>query len=51
MSKWLHKAFDLRQIGDYREFFSLSDEQVQEVLQWAQEFVSRVEEYLGPKLR
>lgn len=42
MSRWLHKAFDLRQVGDYRELVVLSEEQVQEVTQWAQEFVSQV---------
>lgn len=37
MSRWLHKAFDLRQVGDYRESVALNEEQVQEVVQWAQE--------------
>lgn len=50
MSRWLHKAFDLRQVGDYRELVVLSEEQVQEVTQWAQEFVSQVEAFLTADL-
>lgn len=47
MSKWLHKAFDLRQIGDYRELVSLTEEQAKEVVQWAEDFVRQAEEFLG----
>ena len=50
MSKWLHKAFDLRQIGDYRELIELTEDQVEEVLHRAKEFVVQVEEFLTPKL-
>jgi uncharacterized protein (UPF0332 family) len=50
MSKWLHKAFDLRQIGDYRELMALTDEQAEEVLEWAKDFVAQVEAFLTPKL-
>lgn len=50
MSKWLHKAFDLRQIGDYRELIVLTGEQAEEVLQWAKDFVAQVEAFLTAKL-
>lgn len=47
MSKWLHKAFDLRQIGDYRELASLTEDQAKEVLQWAEDFIRQAEEFLA----
>jgi uncharacterized protein (UPF0332 family) len=43
MSRILHHAFDLRQIGDYRELLSLTREQAQKVLQDAEEFLLAVE--------
>lgn len=51
MSKWLHRAFDLRQRSDYREMYSLSPEQVTEVLQQAQAFVQQVETHLTAQLQ
>ncbi len=50
MSKWLHKAFDLRQRSDYLEMYQLESKQVQEVLKWAQQFVSQVNDFLNPIL-
>lgn len=47
MSKWLHKAFDLRQIGDYRELASLTEDQAKEVLQWAGDFVKQANSFLA----
>jgi len=47
MSKALHKAFDLRQIGDYRELIELNQEQAQEILCSADQFVDAVEAYLS----
>ena len=47
MSKAIHKAFDLRQIGDYRELIELDQEQAQEVMLSAEQFVNAVEEYLS----
>jgi uncharacterized protein (UPF0332 family) len=47
MSRFLHKAFDMRQIGDYREFFELDPEQVLEILRYAKEFVTYVEAHLS----
>lgn len=47
MSKALHKAFDLRQIGDYRELLELDQEQAGEVLHSADRFVEAVEALLS----
>jgi len=49
MSKAIHKVFDLRQMGDYREFFVLGEEQVQEVLDLADGFVEKVKDLLERK--
>jgi uncharacterized protein (UPF0332 family) len=46
MSKAMHKAFELRQIGDYRELTALDEEQATEVLTMADEFVDNVERFL-----
>lgn len=46
MSKAIHKAFELRQIGDYRELATLDEEQVTEVLTLADEFVYKVDQFL-----
>jgi len=46
MSKAIHKVFDLRQMGDYREFFTLNKEQVKEVLDLANSFVKTVKDFL-----
>ena len=43
MSKAIHKAFDLRQVGDYREFIELDQEQAQEVFRSAEQFIEAVE--------
>lgn len=50
MSRWLHRAFDIRQIGDYRELMLPTGEQVEEILQTAEEFIAKVEAYLTSKL-
>ena len=47
MSKSLHRAFDLRQIGDYRELMPLDRERAEETLQSAEQFISGVEQYLN----
>jgi uncharacterized protein (UPF0332 family) len=47
MSKALHKAFDLRQIADYRELYQLEREQAEQVLQSADAFVAAVDRYLA----
>ena len=46
MSKAIHKAFELRQIGDYRELATLNEEQATEVLTLADEFVDKVGQFL-----
>lgn len=50
MSKWFHEAFELRQIGDYREFVNLDDEQVAEVVARTSHFVTRVERFLSERM-
>ena len=45
MSKAIHKVFDLRQMGDYREFVTLEKDQVKEVLDLADGFVDEVERF------
>jgi uncharacterized protein (UPF0332 family) len=47
MRKAFHKAFDLRQFGDYRELIELDQEQAQEVIDSAEQFVGAVEVYLS----
>jgi len=46
MSKAIHKAFDLRQMGDYRELVSLDRERAREMLDSADQFVRSVEQHL-----
>jgi hypothetical protein len=46
MSKALHKAFDLRQFGDYRELVQLDRRQVEETLSSADQYVDNVENFL-----
>lgn len=48
MSKALHKAFGLRQIGDYRELIVFDREQEEEILRSADQFVKAVEKHLSP---
>lgn len=47
MSKAFHKAFDLRQIGDYRELFQVDREQAEEVLHSAEQFIEVVDKFLA----
>ena len=46
MGRWINKAFDLRQTGDYREYVQLTKEQVEPYIGFAKSFVQKVEEYL-----
>ena len=46
MGRWINKAFDLRQSGDYREYMQLTKEQVEPYIGFAKSFVQKVEEYL-----
>jgi uncharacterized protein (UPF0332 family) len=47
MSKAIHRAFDLRQMGDYRELFELDREQANAVLRTADQFIEAVEKHLS----
>lgn len=46
MSKAIHKAFELRQIGDYRELATLDEEQATEIITLADEFVDKAYQFL-----
>lgn len=50
MSYTLHKSFDMRQMSDYRELVKINNEEAEEMLQKAREFVAEVIEYLSPEL-
>jgi uncharacterized protein (UPF0332 family) len=47
MGKFLHKAFDARQTGDYEEETEVTKEQASEVLGFAVQFVNSIEEKLS----
>jgi uncharacterized protein (UPF0332 family) len=47
MGKFLHKAFDTRQTGDYEEESEITREQAAEVLGFAVQFVKSIEEKLS----
>lgn len=47
MSRWLHRAFELRQIGDYHETAELEEQQIDLLLQQAEQFIRQVDEYLA----
>lgn len=46
LGRSLNKAFELRQRGDYREYFELTNDQVEPLLAEAASFVSAVRTYL-----
>ena len=46
LSKTLHRAFDLRQKGDYMEQAEVTKEDVNEILPKVLDFVSKVKEHL-----
>ena len=50
MGRSLNKAFELRQRGDYREYFELQKDQVAPLLDEAAQFVAAVQEYLEVKV-
>jgi len=47
MGRSLNKAFELRQRGDYREYFELTKDQVEPLLDEAAQFVASVRTYLN----
>lgn len=46
MGKWINKAFELRQSGDYREYIVLTPEQVEPFLGYSKDFIANVSKYL-----
>lgn len=50
-SRWLHKAFDLRQLADYRDMFEASLEEAQCTLANAKAFVQQVRETVTTDMR
>lgn len=49
MGRWVNKAFELRQRGDYREYFEVPRDQAAELVAKAGQFVSIVRSYLDAK--
>jgi len=47
MSKALHRAFDMRQLGDYRELFEIEQKDAEEIIQAARHFINQAKEYLA----
>ncbi len=47
MGRSLNKAFEFRQRGDYREYFELTKDQVEPLLDEAAQFVASVRTYLN----
>ncbi len=46
LSRDFHRAFELRQVSDYKTFKPISKEKAQEILNKAEHFVAIVKEYL-----
>ncbi len=47
MGKFLHKAFDMRQTGDYEEEAELTTQDTQESLRFAEKFIHSAEEKIA----
>lgn len=47
LSRALHRAFDFRQIGDYREMFEVTQQQADEILRDAERFVQAIAAYFS----
>jgi uncharacterized protein len=50
MGRSLNRAFELRQRGDYREYFELTKDQVEPLLDEAAKFIGSVRNYLNEKV-
>jgi uncharacterized protein (UPF0332 family) len=50
LSKDLHKAFDLRQITDYKIIDPMSEDEAKEILEKAVRFVGNIREYINKQL-
>lgn len=46
MGRWINKAFEFRQKGDYREYVELTYEQVKPYIGYSRTFIKNVEAYL-----
>ena len=51
MGRSLNKAFELRQRGDYREYFELTKDQVEPLLDEAAQFIASIRTYLNKNVR
>ena len=49
MGRWINKAFELRQRGDYREYFEVTRDQAADLVAKAEQFVSIVTSHLDAK--
>jgi len=49
MGRWVNKAFELRQRGDYREYFEVTRDQAADLAAKADQFVSIVRSHLDSK--
>jgi len=49
MGRWVNKAFELRQRGDYREYFEVTRDQAADLVVKAGQFVSIVRSHLDAK--
>jgi len=49
MGRWVNKAFELRQRGDYREYFEVTRDQSADLVAKAGQFVSIVRTHLDAK--
>ena len=47
LGRWVNKAFELRQRVDYREYFEVSEEQAEDLVSKAAEFVQAVADRLA----
>lgn len=50
LSKHFHKAFELRQVSDYKTFKPISSEKAEETYRNASDFVDAVRKHLGEEL-
>lgn len=51
LSKAIHKAFELRQVSDYKTFAQISKEKAEEIINKAENFVEAITKYLAEELK
>lgn len=49
MGRWVNKAFELRQRGDYREYFEVTRDQTADLVAKAGQFISIIRTHLDAK--